>query len=130
MSANKKTTQKSSAETYDEPYALVHYIVTYCGKHLIDDEGSLLWAAKWVYWTQDNPSFLTNSRKLQSTLDPIAMRVVSEDGALETIDRVTAVVIEREGDSLFINRCPACNRIVRTPRAKLCLCCGHNWRRE
>jgi rRNA maturation endonuclease Nob1 len=26
-----------------------------------------------------------------------------------------------------INRCPACKRIVRTPRAQHCLWCGHDW---
>lgn len=36
------------------------------------------------------------------------------------------VVRECEGN-LFINRCPACNRIVRTPRARQCLWCNHAW---
>jgi hypothetical protein len=25
------------------------------------------------------------------------------------------------------NRCPACNRIVKTPKARQCLWCGHDW---
>jgi hypothetical protein len=28
---------------------------------------------------------------------------------------------------ITINRCPACNRIVRTPMARQCLWCGHDW---
>ncbi len=28
---------------------------------------------------------------------------------------------------LIINRCPECSRIVRTPFAKQCLWCGHDW---
>ena len=31
------------------------------------------------------------------------------------------------GDQIFINRCPACQRIVRTPKARLCVWCGHTW---
>ena len=31
------------------------------------------------------------------------------------------------GDQMFINRCPACQRIVRTPKARLCVWCGHTW---
>ena len=27
----------------------------------------------------------------------------------------------------FVNRCPACNRVVRTPEAKQCFWCGHDW---
>jgi hypothetical protein len=28
---------------------------------------------------------------------------------------------------LVINRCPKCNRVVRTPLAQQCLWCGHDW---
>jgi hypothetical protein len=28
---------------------------------------------------------------------------------------------------IFVNRCPQCQRVVRTPRAKQCFWCGHDW---
>ncbi len=37
------------------------------------------------------------------------------------------VVSALRGGSLPVNRCPACHRIVRTPRARQCLWCGHDW---
>lgn len=27
----------------------------------------------------------------------------------------------------IVNRCPRCSRVVRTPRARQCLWCGHDW---
>jgi len=39
------------------------------------------------------------------------------------IDRVIAECHDR----LDINRCPACDRIVRSPKAAQCLWCGHDW---
>ncbi|HEV3168144.1 MAG TPA: hypothetical protein VGZ22_29340 [Isosphaeraceae bacterium] len=33
---------------------------------------------------------------------------------------------ERSAD-IAINRCPACQRIVRTPSARQCLWCGYDW---
>ncbi len=30
-------------------------------------------------------------------------------------------------DELVINRCPRCQRVVRTPRAQQCFWCGHDW---
>jgi hypothetical protein len=30
-------------------------------------------------------------------------------------------------DQMFINRCPACSRVLRTPRARQCLWCSHSW---
>jgi hypothetical protein len=31
---------------------------------------------------------------------------------------------------IFINRCPNCSRIVRTPLARQCLWCGHDWHEQ
>jgi hypothetical protein len=42
----------------------------------------------------------------------------------EVIRRAIEDRIAREH---VINRCPQCNRIVRSSLAKLCLWCGHNW---
>ncbi len=36
-------------------------------------------------------------------------------------------VLRENGDQVFLNRCPMCSRIVRTPEARLCLWCGHSW---
>jgi hypothetical protein len=39
-------------------------------------------------------------------------------------DRIEAEVANGR---LTPNRCPACNRIVKTPQARQCLWCGHDW---
>ena len=39
---------------------------------------------------------------------------------------VSRLLREREAD-ILINRCPECRKIVRTPRAKLCLWCDRDW---
>lgn len=41
--------------------------------------------------------------------------------------RVRDRVLNEHTDQVFINRCPNCERIVRTPRAKQCLWCSHSW---
>jgi hypothetical protein len=50
--------------------------------------------------------------------DPIELR------RERAIDRV----FSQHLGEMEINRCPACNRIVRTPLARQCLWCGHTWR--
>jgi hypothetical protein len=35
--------------------------------------------------------------------------------------------IEIANGRLVINRCPACSRVVRTPHARQCFWCGHDW---
>lgn len=48
------------------------------------------------------------------------------DGPEAYLDAVTARVLREEG--VKVNRCPSCARVVRTPVARLCLWCGHDWR--
>ena len=43
--------------------------------------------------------------------------------------RISAEKILREqGDKVFVNNCPKCGRLARTPFAKQCRHCGHSWR--
>jgi hypothetical protein len=42
----------------------------------------------------------------------------------QAIDRLISNCL----DHVLINRCPKCNRIVRTPAATQCLWCNHHWR--
>ena len=41
--------------------------------------------------------------------------------------RVRERILAEDGDQVYINRCPACRRIVRRPKAKQCLWCHHDW---
>jgi hypothetical protein len=36
-------------------------------------------------------------------------------------------VLREHGDQVFINKCPRCGRLARTPLAKQCRHCGHDW---
>ncbi len=36
-------------------------------------------------------------------------------------------VLREHGDTVVVNRCPACRRVVMTSRARQCLWCGHDW---
>lgn len=41
--------------------------------------------------------------------------------------RAAERVVVEQPEELLINRCPACDRVVATPRARQCLWCGHDW---
>jgi hypothetical protein len=36
-------------------------------------------------------------------------------------------VLRENGVKVFLNRCPRCDRVVRTPKAHQCPWCGHDW---
>lgn len=40
--------------------------------------------------------------------------------------RVRDRILAEAGNQVYINRCPVCHRVVRTPKAKQCLWCRHD----
>jgi uncharacterized C2H2 Zn-finger protein len=58
--------------------------------------------------------------------DPAVMEALTD--GVEAFRRRTAKRVLSDHDSeVFVNRCPKCNRVVRTPKAQQCLWCGHDW---
>lgn len=46
------------------------------------------------------------------------------DGARENIAQR---ILRDHADEVYLNHCPACGALTRTPTARLCLTCGHTW---
>ena len=108
-----------------ELYYLAYYLVYYFRKNLTEGERSLLWACHLTPFIRDRPE-LEEQRKFQ--VDQVAKRTIADRGLERTIRETSDEILRREGNKIFVNRCPSCARLVRTPRAKLCLWCGHNWK--
>jgi hypothetical protein len=58
--------------------------------------------------------------------EPEVLRLVSV-GYEAFAERTAARILKEHGDKVFLNRCPQCGGLARTPRAKQCRFCGHNW---
>jgi hypothetical protein len=41
--------------------------------------------------------------------------------------RVRDRLLSERGLEVFVNRCPRCSRVVRTPQARQCFWCGFDW---
>ena len=67
-----------------------------------------------VYWQR---GWLTSE---QSVLDLI------KDGYDAFERRAALRLLQEHRDEVFLNRCPVCGRLARTPVAKQCRC-GHDW---
>jgi len=52
---------------------------------------------------------------------------VLADGNKTFLKRTCVRILQEHDEQIFINRCPKCKRIVKTPIACLCLWCGHTW---
>lgn len=42
-------------------------------------------------------------------------------------EKIAARILEDHRDEVYLNYCPACGSLTRTPTARLCLGCGHSW---
>jgi hypothetical protein len=61
--------------------------------------------------------------------DPAVLRLAAE-GLDAFRERVATRILAEHRDDVFLNYCPKCGGLTRTPLAKLCLHCGHSWHRE
>ncbi len=61
--------------------------------------------------------------------DPEVIAALSE-GVDVFLRRTSQRIMRDYPEKIFINRCPKCNRVVRTPKAKLCLWCGYSWHKQ
>ncbi|MBE9663305.1 hypothetical protein IRJ16_15560 [Mucilaginibacter myungsuensis] len=60
------------------------------------------------------------------TDDPIVLNYLSEGYIQFMLTCAERILTERPNDVLF-NLCPICKKLARTPHAKQCRHCGHNW---
>ena len=50
-----------------------------------------------------------------------------ENGTEAFASKVCKRILSEHRNEIFINRCEKCQRIVRTPIARMCVWCGHSW---
>jgi hypothetical protein len=67
---------------------------------------------------------------------PVARWQLSDDPSVitdaqagwdEARTRIAERILRDHPDEVYLNRCPQCNALTATPRARLCLTCGHTW---
>ena len=72
--------------------------------------------------------FTSYLRKRHSGLsdDPEVLRLA--DGGFEVFyERTAKRILSADRDKIFINNCPSCGELARTPKAMQCRFCGHDW---
>jgi hypothetical protein len=58
--------------------------------------------------------------------DPEILRLAS-GGFEELYVRTARRILAEDRDNIFVNNCPSCGRLARTPQARHCRFCGHDW---
>ncbi len=111
---------------------LVKYITTYY-LHLFSDTEKL--ALKHIHSTVKLSDYEKDDRikmtevykKVKWLTDQQSVLELIKDGEDAFLVSVAKRIMEEYPDKIFLNYCPKCNRLARTPSAKQCRFCNHDW---
>jgi hypothetical protein len=120
---------------YDEEDVLARYLFRHASRYMTDvelraDRSAVVeMKAEWNEQRGSTSSARTLREEFGHGDDP-AVDAALVDGYKAFRLRVVLRLLSEQEVVAMINRCPACGRIVRTPRARQCLWCGHDWHRR
>lgn len=115
-------------KSYEEDRVLTSYVWEHYRHLFTDFERQVSNRIKFETKTQRSPPEVREERfaRMFGPLDPAVMSAL-EGGHWAFLRRVPDRILAENPDEVYINRCPLCRRIVRTPKAKQCMWCHHNW---
>ncbi len=118
-----------SADTtnYDESEVLTDYVCTQCTTHMnhFELEGLRVLNARAKAANTDSPAVRNLILKhWVGKADPLLLAAL--DRGTDAFRHAVRDRVLRDHPQI-VNRCPKCNRVARTPRAKQCRWCLHDW---
>jgi hypothetical protein len=109
---------------------IIEYISIYCTDFYNESEKSAfrhhVAQVKFLPY-KDKIEKMAVAYKRDSSNDPAVIELLKE-GVQEFHRRAAERVYNEHLEELELNRCPKCNGIARTPTAKHCRYCKHEWR--
>ena len=116
-----------SPSEYDEQQAVEDYICKFYRKYLTPIETRGILMTNGGVYPEGSPQ----AKKADRLAGPIEnideLKAALSDGVDAIRTRATNRILAEHADEVRFNRCSKCERIVRTPLAKQCLWCGHDW---
>lgn len=116
---------------YDEDLVLTNYVWDHFRSLMSTFElqvgSAITWREKSARY--ENPKTVAKMRKHFGGADDPAVQAALSDGPEAYRRKVRDRILREHTAQVFINRCPKCQRVVRTPKAKQCFWCGHDWHR-
>jgi hypothetical protein len=114
---------------YDDERELTQYVWTHF-QHLMSDferqMGRAIRGRAQAAAVDSEPLATMLNTRWGRAGDP-EVEVALAEGADIYQKRVRDRILSEYGSEVFVNRCPKCRRVVRTPLARQCLWCGADW---
>jgi hypothetical protein len=113
---------------YDDEGELTRYVWTYFGRLMTPFEQRVGWAhLADLKAAAGHPEVATFILRRHGIAGDPATAAALADGVEEFRRRVCRRVLAEHGADVFVNRCPSCGRVLRTPQARQCFWCGCDW---
>ena len=115
-------------DEYNENEVLRKYVLTYYSEYFTELESIGFKAILAEEKAQNaSPSMADKLReKWGAKNNPEVVAALSE-GSDKFNEAVFQRLMSEHGNDIFINRCPKCKKIAKTPKAKQCPWCFHDW---
>ena len=113
---------------------LAHYVIRFFGDLMTEDEAEAYRHLTMVYKSADGATDAETQTRVRAmpvrgkllTSVPGALSLAAE-GFDAFLEQTAARILREHPGKVFLNRCPQCQALTRTPRARLCVGCGHSW---
>ena len=103
------------------------YIRTYFSQLMTEDEQLALKYHMYTYKTEDNPRMREIMIERGWISERPDIKEFLKDGYDEFELNVAKRIMKESPEKVFLNNCPKCNKLARTPFAKQCRHCSHSW---
>lgn len=115
-------------KTYDDDDELATYVWSHFARFLTPVEAKAGWAVHADATARvGRPQVAEFIWKRHQLADDLAVMDALAEGVEMFRHRTAQRVLRDHAKEVFVNRCPKCGRVVRTPKAQQCLWCGHDW---
>ncbi|MCB0495870.1 MAG: hypothetical protein KDC79_07020 [Cyclobacteriaceae bacterium] len=105
------------------------YIINYFSRYMTKDE-SLAWrhySSTIKLADNDNPALTKMYYKKGWLSDDPKILNLLKDGYDEFEKNTADRILKENEKEIYLNKCPKCSRLARTPKARQCRHCGYNW---
>ena len=116
--------------TYDEDRELTRYVWDHYSPLMTEFErrvGRAIMGRMKAAGSEQSPQLAGMLNRRWGAIDDAEINEALVDGPEAFRRNVRDRVLAECGAELFVNRCPGCRNIARTPRARQCFWCGHDW---
>lgn len=109
---------------------LTNYVLTYFGRLMTSDEHQAFRRVHWKRKLRDTDSVeMARFLKRMAPVSPEMDEQIDHDGE-SVLRKIAERILREQGDEVFLNRCPRCSALARTPEAKQCPACFFDWHQQ